>query len=540
MFFSVSLGLAFMFIGFHTSVYLWDFSFGPLSFSFPVFLDRISIRFIFTVRIISLRVILFSRDYIIQEPHYVRFHILVGRFVLSIFILILSPRLLFILIGWDGLGLTSYLLVIYFLRRKSFNSGILTAFRNRVGDSLILLRLGLRLGWFGRFTPTRFSRERRGVLVSLVLILAATTKRAQIPFRAWLPAAIAAPTPVSSLVHSSTLVTAGVYLIIRFYRPRLSGQKYMFICGLLTLLIARIRALKEVDLKKIIALSTLSQLGVIINCLGGGGQLLSFSHLVVHAFFKALIFICVGNIIHRVKRGQDFRESRIVFLGLPLRGRVIICCSLRLRGFPFIAAFYSKDLIVEIIIISKVSFWCWVLVIFSLCLTPLYRARFLKLIFNTGIVRPREGIIVAEGLKTKAGIIVLYFRSLLSGVWNLCFFLDSVTLYRVSWEIKNLVILILRVSILVSGLRMFMTNKRLISWNRGRMWALGPGVTKAIIKNCQLLLTRTMWHREKGAIFFVIEKFTFLKHSESRIMGTVSYGSSLGLMFLFFLILVCV
>lgn len=99
MFFSVSLGLAFMFIGSHTSVYLWDFSFGPLSFSFPVFLDRISIRFIFTVRIISLRVLLFSRDYIIQEPHYVRFHILVGRFVLSIFILILSPRLLFILIG---------------------------------------------------------------------------------------------------------------------------------------------------------------------------------------------------------------------------------------------------------------------------------------------------------------------------------------------------------------------------------------------------------------------------------------------------------
>lgn len=210
------------------------------------------------------------------------------------------------------------------------------------------------------------------------VMVGSITKRAQIPFSAWLPAAIAAPTPVSSLVHSSTLVTAGVYLLIRFY-PSLGVHYYfcncMFYVGVVTCLMARFSALYENDLKKVVALSTLSQLGVMVMAVGLGFPMLGFFHLVTHALFKALLFICAGTIIHSMQNNQDIRMMGGLWFRMPVTCMVLNVANLALCGFPFIAGFYSKDLIVESFLFSRFPLRTSFLIILRVCLTGGYRVR---------------------------------------------------------------------------------------------------------------------------------------------------------------------
>ena len=235
-----------------------------------------------------------SGSYIIEEKFFSRFGMLVFLFVLSMWVLILSPRLVRLLLGWDGLGVTSYLLVCYYSSEKRFNASILTALTNRVGDVALLLRIALWAGLGGFSYLLRRNRATLGLPMAggVVFILAAITKRAQIPFSSWLPAAIAAPTPVSALVHSSTLVTAGVYILIRlnFIVEGLGGNWALLLVGAITTCMAGASALFEKDIKKVVALSTLRQLGVMFFSLGVGAAGVAFSHLISHAYFKAILF----------------------------------------------------------------------------------------------------------------------------------------------------------------------------------------------------------------------------------------------------------
>ncbi|MBV8802688.1 MAG: NADH dehydrogenase subunit 5, partial [Gammaproteobacteria bacterium] len=194
-------------------------------------------------------------------------------------------------------------------------------------------------------------------MITALVILAGITKRAQIPFSAWLPAAIAAPTPVSALVHSSTLVTAGVYIIIRF-RPALQQSGLwvlLFFISTITMFIAGLGANYEFDLKKIIALSTLRQLGVIIIILSLGIPVLAFFHLLTHAIFKALLFLCAGAVIHRSVDWQDIRKLGGVITVIPLTSACFNRANMALCGLPFLAGFYSRDLILEILMIGSVN-----------------------------------------------------------------------------------------------------------------------------------------------------------------------------------------
>lgn len=244
-------------------------------------LDPLSLRFSNTVCLISGAVIMFSSSYISHDPFLKRFTWLVILFVLSMNFLVFIPRLPALLLGWDGLGIVSFALVIYYQNIKSLGAGMLTVLANRVGDVIILLSVGLLalVGYWGILVPWDFYLSS---WLAFCVLVAGMTKRAQIPFSAWLPAAIAAPTPVSALVHSSTLVTAGVFLFIRFY-PSLSKWEAfnpaLLLISVLTLLMAGIAANYENDLKKVIALSTLSQLGVIIMALGMGSTYLALFHL---------------------------------------------------------------------------------------------------------------------------------------------------------------------------------------------------------------------------------------------------------------------
>lgn len=210
-----------------------------------------------------------------------------------------------------------------------------------------------------------------------MLILAAITKRAQIPFSAWLPAAIAAPTPVSALVHSSTLVTAGVYLIIRFREAltESSVQTFLLLVACLTMFISGLGANFEYDLKKIIALSTLSQLGVIIRILSLGFADLAFFHLLTHALFKALLFMCAGIIIHNVNEYQDIRCMGGLLNFMPLTCICINLANLSLCGIPFLRGFYSKDLILEVAFMSPLNIISFILYVVSTGLTVCYTFR---------------------------------------------------------------------------------------------------------------------------------------------------------------------
>lgn len=324
--------------------------------------------------------------YMAEEIFFLRFHLLVFSFIISIILLILSPHLLRILLGWDGLGVTSYLLVIYFQRTKSFNAGIITALSNRIGDVLLLLSLGILSSWeIWNFSRTAITSQQIPMFAIRLIVVAACTKRAQIPFSAWLPAAMAAPTPVSSLVHSSTLVTAGVYLIIRFCPLLLhSGtQKWLLYIGVLTMLIAGRAALAENDMKKVIALSTLSQLGVMIRTLGAGFFNAAFFHLLSHAFFKALLFITVGNIIHMSLDFQDFRKASLAPKNCPLTLRINFAANLSLCGLPFTSGFFSKDLCIELFSSARINLGLVTLFLLATALTAAYTMRFIYVLALT-------------------------------------------------------------------------------------------------------------------------------------------------------------
>nr|AVN67241.1 NADH dehydrogenase subunit 5 [Methana sp. AUS1] len=341
--------------------------------------DWMSLIFMGFVFFISSLVILYSNDYMYGDMNINRFILLVLMFVLSMMFLIISPNMISILLGWDGLGLVSYCLVIYYQNIKSYNAGMLTALSNRIGDVSLLMVIAWMLN-FGSWNYIYYLDLLKGSfemeIISILVVLAAMTKSAQIPFSSWLPAAMAAPTPVSALVHSSTLVTAGVFLLIRF-SSTFSDQLNIFLLFIsgLTMFMSGLGANFEYDLKKIIALSTLSQLGLMMSVLSMGFSVLSFFHLLTHALFKALLFMCAGMVIHVMKDSQDIRYMGNLSFQLPLTSSCLCISNFALCGMPFLAGFYSKDLILEMVSLSYINIFGFFLFFFSTGLTVCYSFR---------------------------------------------------------------------------------------------------------------------------------------------------------------------
>nr|QGT77368.1 NADH dehydrogenase subunit 5 [Parapotamon spinescens] len=358
----------------------WEIlSLNSCSIIFTLIFDWMSLLFLCFVLLISSSVLYYSGDYMKGDKNINRFMYLVLMFVFSMGAMVLSPNLISILLGWDGLGLVSYALVIYYQNEKSANAGMLTILSNRVGDVAILLSIGfmVKLGGWNFLYYTYSMSDSKWLMFKILICLAAMTKSAQIPFSAWLPAAMAAPTPVSALVHSSTLVTAGVYLMIRF-SPILESsyvQKGLLIISCLTMFMAGLGANFEYDLKKIIALSTLSQLGVMLSILTMGASDLAFFHLLSHALFKALLFMCAGVFIHSVGDYQDIRYMGCLVKFMPFSVMYMSICNFSLCGFPFLAGFYSKDMILEVAFMSWVNFICLCVCMLAVGLTVMYTMR---------------------------------------------------------------------------------------------------------------------------------------------------------------------
>nr|QWB85814.1 NADH dehydrogenase subunit 5 [Distenia gracilis] len=423
---SFFLSLNFLILDYSLIVEYDLLSLNSVSLIMTILLDWMSLMFTSFVLFISSMVIYYSEEYMGEDLYIKRFILLVVLFVCSMMLMIISPNLISILLGWDGLGLVSYCLVIYYQNVKSFSAGMLTALSNRVGDVALLMSIAwmVNYGSWSFIYYLEFMKEDFSmVLISMLVVLAAFTKSAQIPFSSWLPAAMAAPTPVSSLVHSSTLVTAGVYLLIRF---NYALSDTLMIVGLLfsclTMFMSGLGANFEYDLKKIIALSTLSQLGLMLSILFIGDYKLAFFHLLIHALFKALLFMCAGNIIHLMGNYQDIRCMGSLMMNLPVTCCFFNVCNFSLCGLPFLSGFYSKDLIVEFMSMQSLNLLIYALFYLSIGLTVSYTFRLsyyslsgdfnfysLNSLFETG------GAI----LKGMAGLIMLVLFSGSFMVWLL-------------------------------------------------------------------------------------------------------------------------
>nr|QZZ18248.1 NADH dehydrogenase subunit 5 [Dikraneura zlata] len=359
------------------------FSLNSYNIVYLLVFDWISLLFISVVLFISSMVIFYSIDYMgIKNYSSNRFLFLVILFVLSMVLMIISPNLLSILLGWDGLGLVSYCLVIYYNSVKSYLAGMVTCLINRLGDIGLLISIA----WITSFGSWHFMfyTDLYSDIILYLVIISSFTKSAQIPFSIWLPAAMAAPTPVSSLVHSSTLVTAGVYLLIRFFNKIVYNNYLFLLLSILTMFMSSFCANYEFDLKKIIALSTLSQLGLMMSSLFLGLVNLSLFHLLTHAMFKSLLFLCSGIFIFYMNDNQDIRLMGSVCNLMPYSVSSFNIANLALCGIPFLSGFYSKDLIVESAMINHMNFFFFFFFYLCLGLTACYSFRlfYYSMIYN--------------------------------------------------------------------------------------------------------------------------------------------------------------
>nr|URX53454.1 NADH dehydrogenase subunit 5 [Incisitermes minor] len=381
--------------------------------------DWMSLFFVGFVFFISSLVILYSDDYMYGDLSINRFILLVLLFVLSMMFLIISPNMISILLGWDGLGLVSYCLVIYYQNVSSYNAGMLTVLSNRVGDVALLMVIAWMVNfgswsyiYYLDFLMNSFEMN----LISLLVVLAAMTSSAQIPFSSWLPAAMAAPTPVSALVHSSTLVTAGVYLLIRF-SPAFSSwlSTFLLLISGLTMFMAGLGANFEYDLSKIIALSTLSQLGLMIGAVSVGLVSMAFFHLLTHALFSALLFMCAGVIIHTMNNSQDIRYMGNLSFQMPFTSVCLGVSSFALCGMPFLAGFYSKDLILEMVSFSYVNLIGFFLFFVSTGLTVCYSFRLFYYVFCGDFNLSSSYSISDDSFNMVCGMVGLMFFAIFGG-----------------------------------------------------------------------------------------------------------------------------
>nr|QCU46773.1 NADH dehydrogenase subunit 5 [Lucilia sericata] len=498
----VSFFMGLVFIMNDYSIFIeWEVvSMNSMNIVMTLLFDWMSLIFMSFVLMISSLVIFYSKEYMESDYKINRFIMLVLMFVTSMMLLIISPNLISILLGWDGLGLVSYCLVIYFQNVKSYNAGMLTALSNRIGDVALLLAIAWMLNygsWNYIFYLEVMKSNMEMMIVGGLVMLAAMTKSAQIPFSSWLPAAMAAPTPVSALVHSSTLVTAGVYLLIRFNILLSSswlGNLLLLLSGL-TMFMAGLGANYEFDLKKIIALSTLSQLGLMMSILSMGYYKLAFFHLLTHALFKALLFMCAGAIIHNMNNSQDIRLMGSLSLMMPLTSSCFNVANLALCGMPFLAGFYSKDLILETVSLSYINMFSFFLYFFSTGLTVCYSFRLVYYTMTGDSNFSSLNMLNDEGwvmLKSMMGLLILsiFGGSMLS--W-LIFPTPMVVVLPSYLKLLTLFVCIVGgiMGYMISNVSLFFYNKALNNYNfsyfLGSMWFM-PYISTYGIINYSLIV----------------------------------------------------
>jgi NADH-quinone oxidoreductase subunit L len=334
----------------------------------------------------------YSIGYMHDDAGFWKFFAYLNLFIFSMLLLIMGDNLLMLFFGWEGVGLCSYLLIGFWYTNREYGKAARKAFiMNRIGDLGLLLGMFMIFQQFGTLTYSEIFaalpniRLEAGVvtLICMLLFIGAMGKSAQIPLYTWLPDAMAGPTPVSALIHAATMVTAGVYLVARFnplYNLSPDAMHFVAIVGLITCIFAAIIGLRQNDIKKVLAYSTVSQLGLMFVALGMGAYASAMFHVTTHAFFKALLFLGAGSVIHGMGNEQDIRKMGGLRKAMPVTFWVFLIGTMAISGFPFLSGFFSKDEIFAYTYAHGGVIW-WALASLGAVLTAIYMCRLLFVTF---------------------------------------------------------------------------------------------------------------------------------------------------------------
>jgi len=328
-----------------------------LNVSWGFHFDSLTVSMLIPVLIVSSLVHIYSIGYMSHDPHNQRFFSYLSLFTFMMIILVTANNFLLMFVGWEGVGVCSYLLISFWFTRIAANQSSMSAFlTNRVGDCFFTIGMFTILWSFGNieystvFSLAPFVNLDIITIIGICLFIGAMAKSSQVGLHVWLPMAMEGPTPVSALIHAATMVTAGVYLLMRASPLLEYSSTVLMLClwlGAITTVFSSLIGLFQQDIKKVIAYSTMSQLGMMVIAVGLSSYNVALFHLVNHAFYKALLFLGAGAVIHAVADNQDFRKYGGLRPFLPLTYSVMLIASLSLVAFPFMTGFYSKDFILE-------------------------------------------------------------------------------------------------------------------------------------------------------------------------------------------------
>ncbi len=393
--FVIALGI---FLGSHSesfqpvTVKLFDWiSAGTLNIPFEFLIDQFALMMLLIVTGIGFLIHVYSIGYMHDDEGFQRFFSYLNLFIFFMLLLVMGNNYLIVFIGWEGVGLCSYLLIGFWYKNQAYNDAAKKAFiMNRIGDLGFLLGLFLMAKTFGTLTFSEVFEASKAystdssmmIAITVLLFIGAIGKSAQLPLYTWLPDAMAGPTPVSALIHAATMVTAGIYLIARS-NPLFSAapftQNIILVVGLLTAIFAATIGLKQNDIKKVLAYSTVSQLGFMFIALGLGAYTTAFFHVTTHAFFKALLFLGAGSVIHAMGGEQDIRFMGGLKDKIPTTYKTFLIGTIAIAGIPPLAGFFSKD---EILAFAfGRSPFIWALGAIASMVTAFYMFRLLFLTF---------------------------------------------------------------------------------------------------------------------------------------------------------------